>query len=240
MNNFIINQGTQIGKFLIDLQYTIPLKPLDMYSFLIKYLDKTNVDFKHIFDYIDSIKQYNEYYLLSMIVLPGCEDSSNLLGNFFGQKMSNIIKSFRYYPFGNVRIGELSLVSKRSNPHPTYLLLSLRGTKDLHSSHPSSSKSTASTIGGYLIENWVLEVLKKYCSYVNSNKIFEGINYNLLPNLNICNNNYNDLEAEKHKLVQENQELTIKLKKLEKKIELINNINNNDINNNNTSDSTSK
>ena len=77
-----------IDDYKFNLYKTIPLNPVDMYNFLIKYLpitnqtknsndnntDKENIiykrnhpDFKHIFDYLESIKQYNDNYAATVI-----------------------------------------------------------------------------------------------------------------------------------------------------------------------------
>ena len=48
------------------------MKPNDMNTFLLKYFPitpekKFHIDFKHMFDYLESIKQYNNFYLLSLL-----------------------------------------------------------------------------------------------------------------------------------------------------------------------------
>ena len=75
MDKNILSKSLQIEGYNLNIYKTLPLKPNDMYPFLVRYLPtgnekKMHPDFKHMFDYVESIKQYNNMYLLSIIYLP--------------------------------------------------------------------------------------------------------------------------------------------------------------------------
>lgn len=152
------------------IKKSIPLKPVDMYIFLRKSLqiEKNHSDFKHIFDYLESIKQFNDYYLLSILSIPQCPANTNGLGNFFGHKMSNISKDLKIFPFGNVVVSHLSLVSKRTSNHNTLIILSLKGNKKLHDQHPSNAQQN-NGVGYFIVDNWTNVVSKRYINYVYTN-----------------------------------------------------------------------
>ena len=186
--NEITKRYVIIDNFLIKIYKSIPLKPYDMYSFLIKKLpyEKTNEndvnpndkrhnpDFKHMFDYIDSIKNQNDNHLLAIISIPQCLNTSSSLGNFFGKKMNNITKDLKIFPFGNTIISNLSLASKRIANHPTFILLSLKGNKHLHDQHPSNPNPidiNKNTVGYFLMENWCNTICKRYINYLQINGI---------------------------------------------------------------------
>jgi hypothetical protein len=170
MDKNILSKSIQIEGYNLNIYKTLPLKPIDMYSFLVKYLPtgnekKMHPDFKHMFDYVESIKQYNNIYLLSVIYLPPCPSNANALGNFFGQKMNNVSKDLKIFPFGNIITSHISLVSKRTTYHPTFLLLSLKGNKNLHDSHPSNTDGSES-VGNYVLNNWTNVILRRYNNYL--------------------------------------------------------------------------
>lgn len=170
MDKNILSKSIQIEGYNLNIYKTLPLKPIDMYSFLVKYLPtgnekKMHPDFKHMFDYVESIKQYNNIYLLSVIYLPPCPSNANALGNFFGQKMNNVSRDLKIFPFGNIITSHISLVSKRTSYHPTFLLLSLKGNKNLHDSHPSNTDGSES-VGNYVLNNWTNVILRRYNNYL--------------------------------------------------------------------------
>ena len=74
MDKTILSKFIQIEGVNLKIYKSISLKPNDMCIFLNKYLPtgndkKKHPDFKHMFDYVESIKPYNNTYLLSMIYL---------------------------------------------------------------------------------------------------------------------------------------------------------------------------
>lgn len=170
MDSFLVQKEICIDNKSFLIKKSIPLKPIDMYSFLIKYMqiEKNHLDFKHIFDYIESIKQFNEFYLLSILCIPQCPVNTNGLGNFFGHKMSNISKDLKIFPFGNVVVSHLSLVSKRTSNHNTLIILSLKGNKKLHDQH-SSNTQQSNGVGYFIVDNWTNVVSKRYINYVYTN-----------------------------------------------------------------------
>ena len=171
MDKFIINIKIEIDDIKFGVYKTKPMKPNDMNTFLLKYFPitpekKFHIDFKHMFDYLESIKQYNNFYLLSLLYFPPCPEEVNVLGNFFGKKMNNISKDLKIFPFGNTILSHISLVSKRKTNHPTYILLSIKGNKNLHDNYPSNSNPNGiNTIGGYVIDNWCNTIFKRYQNY---------------------------------------------------------------------------
>ena len=168
MENKIFTKKIEIDGINFNIHKTIPQSPIEMSKFLIKYLKSTNPtihpDFKHMFDYVDSIIQYNSYYLLSLLYIPPCPLGTNSLGNFFGQKMNNVSKDLTIFPFGNTIISHNSLVSKRIAKHPAYILVSIKGNKSLHNTHPSCSNNK--TIGNYIVDKWTNNILNRYENYV--------------------------------------------------------------------------
>ena len=168
MENKIFTKKIEIDGIHFNIHKTIPQSPIDMSKFLIKYLKATNLtihqDFKHMFDYVDSIIQYNSYYLLSLLYIPPCPQGTNSLGNFFGQKMSNVSKDLTIFPFGNTIISHNSLVSKRTGKHPAYILVAIKGNKLLHNTHPSCSNNK--TIGNYIVDKWTNNILNRYENYI--------------------------------------------------------------------------
>jgi hypothetical protein len=190
MDKHILTKQIQIEGMGINIYKTVPLKPMDMYTLLLKCLPnniqgnnrKNHPDFKHMFDYVESIKQNNNTYLLSLIYFPPCPSDENTLGNFFGQKMNNISKDLKIFPFGNSIISHNSLVSKRTTYHQTYILVSLKGNKHLHDNHPSNP-SEDGTIGNYIVNNWCNAILKRYITYVNTYGLNTCIDKNFLKKL---------------------------------------------------------
>ena len=168
MENKIFTKKIEIDGINFNIHKTIPQSPIEMSKFLIKYLKSTNPtihpDFKHMFDYVDSIIQYNSYYLLSLLYIPPCPLGTNSLGNFFGQKMNNVSKDLTIFPFGNTIISHNSLVSKRIAKHPAYILVSIKGNKSLHNTHPSCSNNK--TIGNYIVDKWTNNILNRYENYI--------------------------------------------------------------------------
>ena len=168
MENKIFTKKIEIDGINFNIHKTIPQSPIDMSKFLIKYLKSTNPtihpDFKHMFDYVDSIIQYNSYYLLSLLYIPPCPLGTNSLGNFFGQKMSNVSKDLTIFPFGNTITSHNSLVSKRTGKHPAYILVAIKGNKLLHNTHPSCSNNK--TIGNYIVDKWTNNILNRYENYI--------------------------------------------------------------------------
>jgi superfamily II DNA or RNA helicase len=64
MDKTILSKLIQIEGVNLKIYKSISLKPNDMYTFLTKYLPtgndkKKHPDFKHMFDYVESIKPYN-------------------------------------------------------------------------------------------------------------------------------------------------------------------------------------
>jgi hypothetical protein len=174
MDSVLVQKEINIEDKSFNIQKSVPLKPVEIYNFLIKYLpvekDKRNhPDFKHIFDYIESIKQYNDYYLLSILSIPQCPLNTNGLGNFFGQKMNNITKDLKIFPFGNTVVSNISLVSKRTTNHKTIIVLSLKGNKKIHDPHPSNPhpiNNSKNSVGYFLVDNWTNTVSKRYINYL--------------------------------------------------------------------------
>ena len=169
MENKIITKKIEIDGINFNIYKTIPQSPIDMYNFLMKYLKSPssnliNPDFKHIFDYVESIKEDNKYYLLSLLNIPPCPIGTNSLGNFFGQKMNNVSKDLNIFPFGNTIILHNSLVSKRTGKHPAYILLSIKGNKLLNNIHPSCPNNK--TIGNFIVDKWSNNILKRYENYL--------------------------------------------------------------------------
>ncbi len=170
MDSILVQKEICIDNKNFLIKKSIPLKPVDMYNFLRKLLqiEKDHPDFKHIFDYIESIKQYNEFYLLSILSIPQCPVNTNGLGNFFGNKMNNITKDLKIFPFGNVVVSHLSLVSKRTSNHNTIIILSLKGNKKFHEQHPSNTQQS-NGVGYFIVDNWTNVVSKRYINYVYTN-----------------------------------------------------------------------
>ncbi len=216
----IIKKDIIIDNYLITIYKSIPLKPSDMYSFLIKKLPvekgkkidnekerekykRNHQDYKHIFDYVDSIKNQNDVHLLSIISIPQCPNDSTGLGNFFGKKMNNITKDLKIFPFGNTIISNLSLASKRVTDHPTFIILSLKGNKHINDQHPSNPNPidiNKNTVGYFLMENWCNTICKRYINYLQINglhscvdtkfvKFIESIDENNQNTDNNTNNN---------------------------------------------------
>jgi hypothetical protein len=224
------------------IKKSIPLKPVDMYIFLKKTLniEKNHPDFKHIFDYLESIKQCNDYYLLSILSIPQCPTNTNGLGNFFGHKMSNISKDLKIFPFGNVVVSHLSLVSKRTSNHNTLIILSLKGNKKLHDQHPSNAQQN-NGVGYFIVDNWTNVVSKRYINYVYTNGLkncvgdfFLNKKQNITDNIpsnitdNISSNITDNISSNINENINENNK--------EEKVKNINSedMNNKDINNEDT------
>lgn len=211
VNNEIIMKNVTIDNYLIKIYKSIPLNPQEMLTFLIKKLPsdkgklnlsekereknkKNHPDYKHLFDYIESIKTQNENYLLSIISIPQCSNNSTGLGNFFGKKMNNISKDLKIFPFGHTIISNLSLASKRTIDHPTFILLSLKGNKYLHDQYPSNPNPidiNKNTVGYFLMENWCNTICKRYINYLQINGINSCIDTRFIelikPNIDIKN-----------------------------------------------------
>jgi hypothetical protein len=204
MDKFIINKKIQVEGVEIGIYKTKPMRSTEMNTFLLNNFPispekKFHTDFKHIFDYLDSIKQYNNLYLLSLLYFPPCPEEENILGNFFGKKMNNISKDLKIFPFGNTIISHMSLVSKRKTNHPTYILLSIKGNKHINDYHPSNPNPIGlNTIGGYIIDNWCNSIFKRYQSYLNINGLKTCIEKNflnkLINNLSLKNKSNNELD----------------------------------------------
>jgi hypothetical protein len=191
MVNEIIMKNVTIDDYLIKIYKSIPLNPQEMFNFLMRKLPseksklnlsekereknkKNHPDYKHLFDYIESIKTQNENYLLSIISIPQCQNNSTGLGNFFGKKMNNISKDLKIFPFGNTIVSNLSLASKRTIDHPTFILLALKGNKHLHDHYPSNPNPIdihKNTVGYFLMENWCNTICKRYINYLQINGI---------------------------------------------------------------------
>ncbi len=189
MDKFIINKQIQIDGVEVVIYKTKPMRSTEMNTFLLNNFPispekKFHTDFKHIFDYLDSIKQYNNLYLLSLLYFPPCPEEENILGNFFGKKMNNISKDLKIFPFGNTILSHMSLVSKRKTNHPTYILLSIKGNKHMNDYHPSNPNPIGlNTIGGYVIDNWCNSIFKRYQNYLNINGLKTCIEKNFLNKL---------------------------------------------------------
>jgi hypothetical protein len=188
MDKHILTKQIQIEGVGINIYKTIPLKPNDMSTLLLKCLPnyingkKNHPDFKHMFDYVESIKQNNNSYLLSLIYFPPCPSEENALGNFFGQKMNNISKDLKIFPFGNSILSHNSLVSKRTSCHYTYILVALKGNKHMHDNQPANP-SEDGTVGNYIVNNWCNSILKRYISYVNTYGINQCIDTDFLKKI---------------------------------------------------------
>lgn len=189
----LVQKEFQVDNQKIKLFKTLPLKPDKMYDFLSKYLSigkfkPTHPDFKHIFDYIDSIKMNNNSYLLSLLSVPQSPSDTNGLGNFFGNKMINVSNDLQIFPFGNVIRSNLSLISKRSANHPIFIIISIKGNKNLNDPYPSNQNNI--TIGSYIIDNWINTISKRYINYVNDIGFNMCVDIRFLKNIanNITNN----------------------------------------------------
>ena len=229
MENKIFTKKIEIDGINFNIHKTIPQSPIEMSKFLIKYLKSTNPtihpDFKHMFDYVDSIIQYNNYYLLSLLYIPPCPLGTNSLGNFFGQKMNNVSKDLTIFPFGNTIISHNSLVSKRTGKHPAYILVSIKGNKLLHNTHPSCSNNK--TIGNYIVDKWTNNILNRYENYIFTFgiqicieeeylKSLEKIKQTKNNNLEIKTNEIqNQIEIKK----EQNNNLEIKTNEIQNQIE---------------------
>ena len=234
MENKIFTKKIEIDGIHFNIHKTIPQSPIDMSKFLIKYLKATNPtihsDFKHMFDYVDSIIQYNSYYLLSLLYIPPCPLGTNSLGNFFGQKMSNVSKDLTIFPFGNTIISHNSLVSKRTGKHPAYILVAIKGNKLLHNRHPSCSNNR--TIGNYIVDKWTNNILNRYENYIFTFGIQICIEEEYLKSLEKIketkNNNLeikiikNQIENQIENQIQQNDNLEIKI--IENQIQENNNL----------------
>jgi hypothetical protein len=224
--NEIIKKDVIIDNHLITIYKSIPLKPLDMYSFLIKKLPiekdkkidndkerekykRNHQDYKHIFDYVESIKTQNDIHLLSIISIPECPNDSIGLGNFFGKKMNNITKDLKIFPFGNSIISNLSLASKRATDHPTFIILSLRGNKHLNDQHPSNPNPidiNKNTVGYFLMENWCNTICKRYINYLQINGLNSCVDTRFVKFIKPNNENETKNETENTKINQPENE----------------------------------
>jgi len=181
-DRFVVHQGTQIGGQILDIQRTSPLHPRMMKDFLTSMIPSPilTADFKHILDYLKSLENSMqtsaEACFTSLVVLPGCPDNSKILGNFFGQKMSNVSSDLIVGPHSNSLRRHISLVSKRNYEHPVYLLLSIEGYSTLYNHHPQTK-----TIGNYIIGQWSHKVIVHYASYVNNVGSNICIDFSRLP-----------------------------------------------------------
>jgi hypothetical protein len=181
-DQFILHQGTQIGSQIFDIQKTIPLHPKRMREFLNNMFpsEVLHNDFKHIVDYLKSVENSTQLSPIacftSMLVLPGCQEKSKVLGNFFGQKMNNITKSLVTGPYKTAVKRHISLVSKRNYKHPVYLLVSIEGYMSLYNTH-----SAMKSIGNFVIHQWVHNIILNYSSYANSIGSDTCIDFTCLP-----------------------------------------------------------
>ncbi len=205
-NNILVQKEFQVDNQKIKLFKTLPLKPEEMYDFFSKYLSfgkfkPNHQDFKHIFDYIDSIKINNNSYLLSLLSIPQSPSDTNGLGNFFGNKINNISNDLQIFPFGNVIRANLSLISKRSCNHPIFIIVSIKGNKNLNDPFPSNQNNKDNlnkynSIGNYIIDNWVNNISKRYINYVNEIGFNMCVDIRFLKNIN--NNHKSNDKIDEH------------------------------------------
>jgi len=229
MEKYILCKKLEIDNHTINLYRTIPLYPEEMYNFMLRYLPlgittinnntikRINPDFKHMIDYINSLNKKMKddiNYVLVLLYLPPCPEG-NILGNFFGYQLNNINKDFNIFPFGNAVLSNISLVSKRNSNHSTYILLSVKGNKNLKEAHHSYSYTEGNqniSVGYFLAEKWANNVIKRYINYLYSNNIKTCIDNRYLTKfLNNNNNNNNNItilkkNEETHNQNNENKE----------------------------------
>ena len=199
-NIILVQKEFQVDNQKIRLFKTLPLKPEEMYDFFSKYISAgkykiNHPDFKHIFDYIDSIKLNNNSYLLSLLSIPQSPSDTNGLGNFFGNKMINISNDLQIFPFGNVIRSNLSLISKRSANHPIFIIVSIKGNKNLNDPLPSNKNMDNlkyNSIGNYIIDNWINTITKRYITYVNDIGFNMCVDIRYLKNTNTQTHNNED------------------------------------------------